>query len=54
MDAYIDFIGAPKSVQNEDGVWVLKLVKPERFAYDNIEALFFDEFNRAPKKVEML
>lgn len=51
MDAYIDFIGAPRAVENDDGVTVLKLIKPERFAYDEIEALFFDEFNRAPKKI---
>lgn len=52
MDAWVDFIGAPQAVDREDGVKVLSLVKPERFAEGNqIEALFFDELNRAPEKV---
>lgn len=29
----------------------LDLIRPKQFANGNIEALFFDEFNRAPKKV---
>lgn len=29
----------------------LELVRPKAFAEDSVEALFFDEFNRAPKKV---
>ncbi len=29
----------------------LDLVRPKMFAEDDVEALFFDEFNRAPKKV---
>ena len=51
MDPWVDFIGVPKSVKREDGKEVLQLIKPEDFADDKIEALFFDEFNRAPEKV---
>jgi hypothetical protein len=51
MDPWVDFIGVPKEKVNEDGVSVLELVRPADFAYDNIEALFFDEFNRSPKKI---
>lgn len=51
MDPFIDFIGCPKSITTSDGLEVLSLVKPERFARDQIEAIFIDEFNRSPKGV---
>jgi hypothetical protein len=54
MDPWVDFIGVPKEQLIEiDGkqVPVLDLVRPKEFATGEIEALFFDEFNRAPKKV---
>ena len=50
MDPWIDFIGVPKTV-TRDNVDVLELIKPAEFANDEVEALFFDEFNRAPPKV---
>lgn len=50
MDAWVDFIGTPKAVER-DGEMVLELIRPARFAKDDIQALFFDEFNRAPAKV---
>lgn len=50
MDAWTDFVGAPKVVTRSDGKEVLRLVVPENFADDNIEALFFDEFNRSSDK----
>lgn len=50
MDPWIDFIGVPKTV-HKNGQDVLELVKPQEFANDEIEAIFFDEFNRAPSKV---
>ncbi len=50
MDAWTDFIGIPKAV-TKNGKDVLELIPPARFADDNIQALFFDEFNRAPAKV---
>lgn len=51
MDAWVDFIGVPKAVTREDGKTVLDLIRPARFADDEVEALFFDEYNRSPVKV---
>lgn len=51
MDPWIDFIGVPKTTVGKDGVEELVLVKPREFAHDEVEAIFFDEFNRAPDKV---
>lgn len=50
MDPWIDFIGVPKTVLR-NGKDVLELIKPKEFENDEIEAIFFDEFNRAPPKV---
>jgi len=51
MDPWVDFIGIPKEEKNSDGSSYLKLVRPKEFETGEIEALFFDEYNRAPKKV---
>lgn len=51
MDPWVDFIGVPKAVQDKNGEHVLELIRPARFKEDNIKAIFFDEFNRAPPKV---
>lgn len=51
MDPWVDFIGVPKEMTDERGQRVLELVRPAVFAHDEVEALFFDELNRAPKKV---
>lgn len=51
MDPWVDFVGVPKETVGEDGGRYLELVRPKEFANDEVEALFFDEFNRAPKKV---
>lgn len=50
MDPWVDFIGVPRE-KTVDGKTYLELVRPQDFADDTIEALFFDEFNRSPKKV---
>lgn len=50
MDPWVDFIGVPKE-KIEDGVSYLDLIRPKEFANDEIEFIFFDEFNRAPSKV---
>jgi hypothetical protein len=50
LDPWVDFIGVPRTVE-KDGVTYLDLVRPKEFANDEIEALFFDEYNRAPKKI---
>lgn len=51
MDPWVDFIGIPKETTDSEGNPYLQLVKPEGFHNDSIEALFFDEYNRAHKKV---
>lgn len=51
MDPWVDFIGVPKAVKDSSGNDVLELIRPARFHNDDVEAIFFDEFNRAPAKV---
>ena len=51
MDPWTDFVGVPKEKISEDGSSYLDFVLPKDFADDKVEALFFDEFNRAPAKV---
>ncbi len=51
MDPWVDFIGIPKEKTDEDGNVFLDLVRPKHFENDEVEAIFLDEFNRAPKKV---
>lgn len=48
MDPYIDFVGVPKVVE-QDGQYVLKMIRNEKLR--TARALFFDELNRAPRKV---
>jgi len=50
MDPWVDFIGVPKAAKDEKGSF-LDLVLPREFRDDEIEAIFLDEYNRAPKKV---
>jgi MoxR-like ATPase len=50
MDPWVDFIGVPKE-KTEGELTFLELVRPKYFQTDEIEALFFDEFNRSHKKV---
>lgn len=54
MDPWTDFVGIPKetsSIINGKQVSHLQFIRPLEFATGEIEALFFDEFNRSPKKV---
>lgn len=54
MDPWCDFIGVPKETSeniNGKNTTYLKLVRPKSFATGEVEALFFDEFNRSHKKV---
>lgn len=51
MDPWVDFIGVPKEMTNENGETYLGLVRPKQFAEDQVEAIFLDEFNRSSKKV---
>ena len=50
MDPWVDFVGVPKEVTDEKGSY-LELVRPKVFRDNEIQALFFDEFNRSHKKV---
>jgi hypothetical protein len=51
MDPWVDFIGVPKEKTDKDGNTYLDLVRPRDLACDEVEAIFFDELNRAHKKV---
>lgn len=50
MDPWVDFIGIPKE-KTENGKTFLDLVRPKAFQDDDVEAIFLDEYNRAPKKI---
>lgn len=49
MDPWVDFIGIPKEQTDEAGNSHIGLVLPK--GLHEVEALFMDELNRAPKKV---
>jgi hypothetical protein len=51
MDPWVDFIGVPKEVKDDEGEY-LELIKPKEFRDNKVNALFFDEFNRAHPKVQ--
>lgn len=51
MDPWVDFIGVPREVKDENEVPYLELIRPRNLRDDTIDAIFFDELNRAPKKV---
>lgn len=52
MDPFIDFIGVPKEKTcEESGHTYLDFIRPQYLEDTEIEGFFFDEFNRAPKKV---
>lgn len=50
MDPFVDFVGVPRVVEDENGRW-LDFIKPRVFANNDIQVIIVDEFNRAPKKV---
>jgi MoxR-like ATPase len=50
MDPWIDFIGVPREMEDDKGPY-LELVRPKDFRDGNVEAIFLDEYNRAPKKI---
>lgn len=51
LDPWVDFVGVPKVVDRPDGSSELKLIRPSYIENDEVEAIFFDELNRAPDKV---
>ena len=48
MDPFVDLVGIPKIIQ-KNGRDTLELIRPDFI--DNVDALIFDELNRAPDKV---
>lgn len=51
LDPWVDLVGVPEKQTNPDGSAYLELVRPKALANGEVVAIFFDEFNRAPKKV---
>lgn len=51
MDPWVDFVGVPRPVKRRDGTSVLELIQRPELADDQVDAIFIDEFNRAPAKV---
>lgn len=51
MDPWVDLVGIPKEAIDENGNPYIKLIRPKEFQNDEYDAIFLDEFNRAPKKV---
>ena len=51
MDPWVDFVGVPRPITRPDGLTVLELVRRPEFVDDSVDAIFIDEFNRAPAKV---
>lgn len=51
IDPWVDLIGVPARVTNEEGEEVLKLIRPENIHNRTIKAFFVDELNRSHKKV---
>ena len=46
IDPWVDLVGVPKEKNG-----VLEIIRPASIDFDNVEAIFLDEYNRAPKKV---
>lgn len=54
LDPWVDIIGIPEIVRNDptaDGKPYSDIIPPKRFVLGEVEAIFIDELNRAPKKV---
>ncbi len=52
MDPWCDFVGVPREVTEAGtGLVHLQYVRPLSIQKGKVKAIFFDEFNRAPKKV---
>lgn len=51
LDPWVDFVGTPRPIQRPGKTDVLGLVRPQYIEDDEVDAIFFDEFNRAPDKV---
>lgn len=56
LDPWLNFIGCPKEVEeqmpNGEKIKYLDLVRPKEFAFDEVDAIFLDEYNRANKNIK--
>jgi hypothetical protein len=51
LEPYIDIIGVPREHTDENGNTFLEFIQKKEFAQDEIDVVFFDEFNRARAEV---
>jgi hypothetical protein len=51
MDPWVDFIGVPREVMDENGEPYLQLVRPKAMRDGKVKAIFIDEYNRSHPKV---
>jgi hypothetical protein len=50
LDPFVDFCGVPVKVDTEDGSYI-ELILPKHINFNELEAIFMDEYNRTNKKV---
>jgi len=50
MDPWIEFIGIPEKVTDDQGAYI-EIIPPKDFRFDDIEAIIIDEYNRSKKAV---
>ncbi len=51
LDPWVDFVGVPKVIDEAGKAPYLDLIRPKFIQDDEVDAIFFDELNRAPDKV---
>lgn len=51
LDPWVDFVGVPKVIDVPGKASYLDLIRPSFIQNDEVDAIFFDELNRAPDKV---
>lgn len=55
LDPWVDFVGVPRVIEQNNAAGGvdrhLELIRPSYIQNDEVDALFFDELNRAPDKV---
>lgn len=50
LDPWVDFVGVPRMVKDDQGNDVLDFIRPKAMSNDNIEGIYIDEYNRSEKK----
>jgi len=51
IDPWVDFIGIPREITDENGNKYLDFVRPKSFISDKVQGIFLDEYNRSHKKI---